>query len=189
MKREGVKVSVGPTTSATDTTYVNVEGGDVILPDSGVQGKSIVVKYPEGAVDNSTAVTLRIRSGSCSPNSGVFSDRVLEIESTSTQFSQPLQITIPYDPARGFPVPYYVDDNGYLNACTVTDINEIEHTITFETYHASFFTWIYASLFEEISTDFKPGDDGFSITNHGTPPLTTGGECAGHDHVLQMVFL
>ena len=112
----------------------------------------------------------------------MFSGVVIDITPGElTHFENPIQITVPFSVTNGFPVPYYINEYGYLKPCQITNIDMTAGIMTFESYHASFFTWIYSltTIPREDLTKFKIGDDGFRITNAETPPLSTGGECFG----------
>ncbi|MBN4071759.1 hypothetical protein JYT30_01205, partial [Desulfotalea psychrophila] len=176
---EGIKAQVGDSIE-TIQKIIGSTGGEIEITQGSAAG--VIVTVPPGAFNEDISVTLSQNSGSLSPNEGVFSDIVIDITPGElTHFANPIQITVPFNSSNGFPVPYYINEKGYLKPCQIVNIDTNAGIMTFETYHASFFTWIYSltTIPREDLTKFKTGDDGFRITNYGTAPLTTGGECFG----------
>jgi uncharacterized protein YfaP (DUF2135 family) len=176
---EGIKAQVGDIVETVQQT-IGSDGGEIEI----TQGSAIGVKVtvPPGAFNEDLSVVLSQNSGTLSPVEGVFSDVVIDITPGDlTHFENPIQITVPFNLTNGFPVPYYINEKGYLKPCQIVDIDMNTGTMTFETFHASLFTWIYSltTIPREDLTKFETGDDGFRITNAGTAPLTTGGECFG----------
>ncbi len=176
---KGVKAQVGNAVQVVQKT-IGSDGGEVLLTEGRAAGVKLTV--PAGAFNEEIPVTLSQYSGNLLPREGVFSGIVIDITPGElTHFENPIQITVPFDSSNGFPVPYYITENGYLKPCQIVNIDMNSGVMTFESFHASFFTWIYSltTIPRRDLTGFKVGDDGFRITNAGTPPLTTGGECFG----------
>jgi uncharacterized protein YfaP (DUF2135 family) len=176
---EGIKAQVGNSIVTVPKT-ISSAGGEILITQGRAAGVKVTV--PPGAFNEDRPVTLRQNSGNLSPNEGVFSDIVIDITTGElTHFENPIQITVPFNSSNGFPVPYYINDKGYLEPCQIVNIDTNAGIMVFETYHASFYTWIYSrtTIPRQDLTKFKTGADGFRITNYGTPPLTTGGECFG----------
>lgn len=155
------------------------EGGTVTISTGALAGTTITV--PPGAFAGNTLITLSENDTALVPNSGTFSGKAITIHTDGqTTFEEPLRITIPFpDDGNTIPVPYYVQTNGALEPCQVIAVDHTNHTLTFETFHASLFTWLWAYLTGEGGhTTYSPAVDGFQIVNFGSI-YNPGGECFG----------
>jgi hypothetical protein len=80
------------------------------------------------------------------------------------------------------PVPYYINDDGQLEDCVITDVDRGAGTMTFMTLHTSEFTWVLAfggALAGDFSAPgYSPGIHGFQIVNRGSI-YNENGECMG----------
>lgn len=176
---EPVKANVGGVAQTTQNGF-DSHGGKLSFLSGDMAG--IVVNVPEGTFESNTTVKLSKRLGSLNPNDGLFSRKMFSVETNaSTYFRNPIKITIPFDNSKGFPVPYSINASGNIEPCQIVDINNTASTLSFESYKTAIFTWIYANINSSASslTDYRAKKDGFRITNQGTPPLSTGGECLG----------
>lgn len=167
----------------------------------------VVVHVPAGALSEPTTFSLASNDGTLSTVTGT-PGKIIELnvgepqsqgasspqaarrasnESTATErvvvFERPVSITIPYE--RGhLAIPYHVDDDGHLHLVQVSDIDRTAHTITFDTFHASIFTWISELLGStsesgvHYQTMFHADADGFHVVNRGSR-YNRGGECWG----------
>ncbi len=172
-----IHVAVGGNTTITNLTLGN-GGGSVTLNSGSVTGISVV--FPPGALSGSTLITLGQTDASMTPQSGTYPGITLSLHTDGqTGFEEPLAITIPLTNLDIIPVPYYIDTNGYLHPCQIINIDRIAGTMTFETFHASLFTWLLANLAGAGGhTTYKPSVDGFQIVNYGSV-YNPGGECFG----------
>ena len=172
-------------TPGTDTVVTNVavnnQGGSVTFSSGPLSG--VTVQIPAGAVSSNLHITVSANSASVTPNSGTFSGHVLDLQSSGTKiFDEPVQITIPFTgDSTTVPVPYYIDTNGLLHACQIISFNRGAGTLTFETFHASLFTWILAQLsVVEANTLYFASLDGFQVGNATySTPYNRDGNCFG----------
>lgn len=162
---------------------VGPEGGALVGP-SGTPIEGVSVTFPAGALPHAVSVSLGYNTGALSPVSGVSGGAVVLLQTPGVKsFRLPVQITIPYVADDDVPVPYYIDDSGQLHLAMLRSIAAGSGTATFETFHASLYTWILQRLGivdEEISRslDYAPASDSFQITNLGSV-YNRDGECFG----------
>lgn len=178
-EKEGVKAWVGDPVETVQKT-IGSDGGDIQITQGIASG--VTVTFPPGSLDEENNVTLSRNEARLLPKDGVFSNIVIDITPEKEHvFYNPIQIKVPFEPNKGMPIPYYINARGYLEPCQIVDLDMDAGMMTFESYHASFFTWIFSvtTLPREDLTKFTTNHDGFRISNAGTPPLTTGGECLG----------
>ena len=176
-----VHVAVGGETIVTNIVVNNQNGGSITVNSGTLAGITVVV--PPGAVSGDTQFTVLENDATLTPNSGTFPGKSISLHTDGqTTFAEPLRITIPFpDDGTIIPVLYYVDTNNLLEACQVVSIDHIAKTISYETFHASLFTWINAWLNGTVPgghTTYLPGTDGFQIVNAGSV-YNPGGECFG----------
>jgi uncharacterized protein YfaP (DUF2135 family) len=173
--------------TGTDTLLTNLgigEFGSNVQFSAGPLG-DITVSLPPGAVTSNVTISLSSNSGDFTPQSGTAAGYILnlQVNSNSANFGQPISITIPY-PTNGnvVPVPYYISSNGALVPCQVVSIDTNAGMLTFQTFHASLYTWILAQLGLSTTTApataYLPWADGFQVGNPGSV-YNPGGECLG----------
>ena len=143
----------------------------------------VVVDFPAGALPQSTEVTIGYNDGSLAPNSGIYSGANILIEAPGIrEFSQPVEITVPFDQPNSIPIPYYITGDGSIRPCQLVKVDRVNKTFTFQTFHASLFTWIWDLFTSEpdtlVDTDFEPNEDGFQVINNGSS-YNRDGECFG----------
>ena len=158
---------------------------------AGTPIEDVVVHIPAGALHEQTDIQLGYNDGVVAAVAGSPSGVVLDVDAgTTEQFDIPIEISFRY--AEGgtkaamdyVPVPYHIDEEGKLHLMSLIEVDPIEGAATFETYHASWFTWILEVLGfdpdapETFDTGFRPSHDGFKITNSGST-YNPGGECFG----------
>jgi len=160
----------GSDTPQGSTTATNLLGGTLTISSGPLAG--VTVTIPPGAVASDTQFSVSSNDLTLIPNAGTFPGQGLSLDSGGqTTFQQPLEITVPFpDDGTIIPVPYYVDSDNHLEPCQVVSIDHVGHTITFLSFHASLYTWIFASLAESPAsvTTYEPGVDGFQIVNNGS---------------------
>lgn len=170
---------------------VDATGGSLTLTQGELSG--LTTTFPAGALPKGVSVSIGDASGTLTPNSGtpgkIFSINVPGVKS----FGQPATITVPFS-GNGVPVPYYIDDSGRLHPVQLISIDRTNHTFTFQTFHASWYTWIVAELEESVAsstdiiTNFNPSNDGFKIVNNGSV-YNRKGECFGMTSFSLWYFL
>jgi len=162
---------------------VSPTGGSLTITDPSSPIYGVVVNFPAGALPQSTNVTIGYNNGSLTPNSGTYSGINILVEVPGIKgFTQPVEITVPFDKPNSIPIPYYIAIDGTLRPCQLVKVDRINKTFTFQTFHASLFTWIF-NLFTSspstlVDTNFKPDEDGFQVVNNGSS-YNRGGECFG----------
>ena len=151
-------------------------------PTSPIYG--VVVDFPAGALPQITEVTIGYNDGSLVPNSGTYSGTNILIEVPGIrEFSQPVEITVPFDQPNSIPIPYYITGEGSIRPCQLVKVDRVNKTFTFQTFHASLYTWIVDHVIDLISSEsvdsgFKPNEDGFQVPNDGSS-YNRHGECFG----------
>ena len=177
---------VAGTDFITTTQTIGSTGGMIEVTDSGTPLDGIKVEFPAGALSKDAEVSLGYNDGVLTPNSGKFSGVIIILDVPNvTQFEQPVIITAPFSDEETVPVPYYINDSGTLRPAQIVNVDRENGEFTFQTFHASFFTWLlvietaYAPGPDDIvDTGYVPGDDGFQIVNYGST-YNRGGECFG----------
>ena len=182
----GIQVTIGGTT-ATTNMMIGSQGGTNSFSSGPLSGVRLVV--PVGALPSNIQFSVSASTATATPHSGTFSGRAVDLHVAGTPtngitaFSQPVAITIPFtNNGTTVPVPYYIDANGRLHACQVTGINRQAGTLTFETWHASLYTWIltHVGAVEEAHTTYVASIDGFQVNNGVySTPYNRGGNCFG----------
>ena len=160
--------------------------GDIIeAGSSGTPIDGVTVQFPAGALSEDTNVSLGYNTGTLTPNEGIYAGIALVINAgTVSQFSQPITITVPFTDMSKVPVPYYVDADGKLHPMQLIKIDRTAKTFTFQTFHASWYTWIFGDTAyapgpnDIVDTGYSPGNDGFQVVNNGSE-YNRGGECFG----------
>lgn len=177
-----VNFTTGTSTVLTNQTIPNT-GGTITISGSNTAINGARIVFPAGAVSASTPVRVSYNPGGLTPNVGTYSGASVVIDVTGNDnFTQPVSITVPYNGgSNSVPVPYYVEPGGGLRPVQITAIDRQAGTFTFETFHASTFTWLYNLLNPTTAvagTAFTPANDGFQITNFGST-VNREGECFG----------
>lgn len=165
--------------------------GAVLQGPEGSPIEDVVVNIPVGALHETTDIQLGYNDGSVSAVAGEPGGVVLDVDAGGVeQFNVPIEVSFSYAAAGTkaaldyVPVPYHIATDGSMHLVTLTELDPIEGTATFETFHASWFTWILELLgfgsdsSDSFDTGFRPDDDGFQITNFGSA-YNPGGECFG----------
>jgi uncharacterized protein YfaP (DUF2135 family) len=160
--------------------------GDIIeAGSSGTPIDGVTVQFPAGALSADTNVSLGYNTGTLTPNEGIYAGIALVLNAgTVTQFDQPITITVPFTDMSKVPVPYYVDAAGKLHPMQLIQIDRTAKTFTFQTFHASWFTWIFGDTAyapgpnDIVDTGYSPGNDSFQVKNNGSE-YNRDGECFG----------
>jgi|SRR5271157_3423596 len=189
VKSRTFSVDVGPASfnPGTNTPVANQmigpSGGTILVANSGTPLDGSTISFPVGALSANTQVKVSFNLGTLTPGDGVFSGAALVLDVTGvTSFSQPVSITVPYTAgSNSVPVPYYADSTGALRPLQIVSIDRQGGTFTFQTFHASVFTWIWSLLFpphDVLTTGYLPSNNGFQVVNTGST-VNRDGECFG----------
>lgn len=180
----GATVSFG-TTTVTESRDLDTQGGTLTgapgTPIAGVQ-----VAFPSGAFQNQTKVSIGHNSGTVTPAAGTWGGMLLDITTDyGLPFEEPVRVTVPFNPDPAtVPVPYYVTPDGQLEVAQTIAIDREAGTFSFDTWHASSYTYMNALLIDPTDdtydTGFDPKEDGFQIKNNGSK-YSREGECMGMD--------
>lgn len=179
----------GTQTTVVPAQSVGASGATITVPASGGALAGVRIDIPAGALSMSRTVSVVSDSGTVTAQDGTAGSAIrLNFNGGEVTFDQPVSITVPYTGAA-IPVPYYVGTTGELHLAQISKIDHTNHTVTFDTFHASLFTWIYALLNtnDAYATAFTPQDDGFQIVNTGSA-YNRGGECFGISSFAQWYF-
>ncbi|MBI2382749.1 MAG: hypothetical protein HYV18_01570 [Gammaproteobacteria bacterium] len=180
-RRQAAHFTPGTTTMVVPADTIGADGAVLIAPEGSALA-GVTVEIPPGALSEDREIGLSLDSGTVSTPEGVPGPAlVLDTDGPAT-FERPVRITIPYRDEDTIPVPYYVDDAGNLQLAQLTALDLENRTATFDTFHASTFTWILASIRDALDgsfrTSFAVGEDGFQIANSGSE-YNREGECFG----------
>ncbi|MGE4496449.1 MAG: YfaP family protein [Deferribacterales bacterium] len=190
---EGEAVFTPGSDVVLETASIGENGGTVTISGTDTALDGAVITFPSGALDNISEITVGYNTGNVALPEGVSSSAqggtlYIHSEGGST-FSQPVEITLPFDDASNVPVPFYVDENGVLRPVLVTNVDTVNKTFTFVTTHTSVWAWIVDVLTDspDEDTGFRPLVDGFNIANMGSS-YHTGGECFGMTTFAQWYY-
>lgn len=181
----GAHFTPGAEIEVTPPQTIGPTGGAINAP-PGSALAGISVEIPAGALSRNSDVSLLSNTGTLATIAGAHSGKNIVLHSsTVTTFDQPVSITIPFSPSQGIPVPYFVDESGRLHVLQLLRIDATNNTATFQTFHASIFTWIMDKLGlgpppapSSYTTAFRPNPDGFQVVNRGSVYVREG-ECLG----------
>jgi len=179
----------GTQTTVVPTQTVGTSGATITVPASAGALAGVRITIPAGALSANRTVSVASDSGTLAVQDGTAGSAMhLNFDGGEALFDQPVSITIPYT-GSAIPVPYYVDAAGALHLAQISGIDRTNHTVTFDTFHASLFTWInaLANINDAYATAFTPQDDGFQIVNTGSS-YNRGGECFGMTSFAQWYF-
>ena len=166
------------------TETIDDTGGIITISGTGTYLDGAQITFPAGALQSTTEVTVGYNDGTVDFPEGMTSSsnpQTLTIHTNgNSNFSQPIEVTIPYTDEQKIPVPFYIDQNGHLHTVLVKNVDRANKTFTFVTTHASLWTWIVDIFTDSPDEDsgFRPSDDGFQIVNRGSA-INSGGECFG----------
>ena len=179
---KAVLVTVGQDTLVTNVPLGQF-GGSFTVESGPLAGLSVNV--PAGALLSDATVSISQNGGHFAPQSGTSPGYIinLQVNTNSATFQQPVSVTITYPTNQNVvPVPFYVATSGSLSPCQVVSMDTNAGTLTFQTYHASLYTWVLAHLVDlygtSPSTTYEPNVDGFQVGNPGSI-YNSNGECFG----------
>lgn len=163
----------GATTTLIPATEVGPLGATLTVPADSGPMSGAVIEIPAGALDETTTVSVSTDAGAMAVNEGTpgvaFHLNVGTAPGGHVNFAQPVRITVPYA-GDGVPVPYYIDDAGAFHAVQLTTIDRVAKTMTFETFHASIFTWLVSLVRgdDAYQSPFVQTNDAFQVANRGS---------------------
>lgn len=171
--------------SKADTQVVSSSigstGGTITATSGPING--VKVEFPAGALSSTVTASLGYNAGSMTPNMGTYAGFAMTLDTgTVEEFDQPVTITAPLTDTDSVPVPYFIDPQGKLHPAQLTAIDTSAKTFSFQTFHASWYTWIKTKISNlignEYDTGYVPGNDGFAVRNRGSE-YNRKGECFG----------
>jgi len=181
---------------------IGAAGGTVYAPASSpIEG--VYVEFPEGALPEQTQVSLGYNTGYIVPVIGEFIEPILTLSAgETTEFAAPVFINVPFNPEQGFPIPYYINDDGTLELMTITGVDNETGILTYATFHASPFAHMFdmriiASLHDQPSvwrescssdTGFSTSSDGMAQSNLRATHFYATGICLGMTAYCQWYF-
>lgn len=182
-------VFVPGTETTVSSESVDSTGRSVTISAAGTPVDGATVNFPSGALDGSSTVTFGYRESTVSRGRGRASVSVpsftMHVDGGSSNFSQLVEITLPYE--GDAPVPFYINSDNELEPVIITSIDENAKTFSFMTSHASEWTWLDLLLGPDADSEFRPGDDGFVMANYGSS-INDGGECFGMTAFVQWYY-
>ena len=194
MVREALPGFTPGTADTLATGNVGPTGGIITVPDGQTPISGVRVTVPAGALPESVSVSVGYDDGTLVPRLGEYAGGVMSLEFGGIhEFDLPVSITVPWPDTSRIPCPYYVDDLGLLHPAQLVSLDASAHTFTFETFHASWYTWIWQELADllgigTVDTGYAPASDGFQIVNTGSE-YNRGGECFGMTSYSLWYFL
>lgn len=183
--------SPGTDTALTSKT-IDAYGGVLQIQNTGTPLDGVTVSVPPGALDRTTTFSVGYNTGTLSVPDGTPSGTVLLIDAGAVKtFAQPVTITVPFfGDNTVIPVPYYIAPDGSLKLAQLVNVDRTAHTLIFQTFHASWYTWIFGNvpmLATAFYTDHTPPNDGFQIVNYGSD-YNREGECIGMTSFSQWYY-
>lgn len=169
------------------------EDGGVLDAPAASPLEGVQVEVPAGAFPSDVEISLSVDSGSVALIDGVWEGEIVDVETGLTElFGEPLAITMPYSGGADYiPLPYYISDEGQLDACNITSWDPAAGEVTFESWHSSKFSIIKVARQQvprpAYDTQFNVRWDGFQILNVGSK--YTGGNCWGMSCFSRWYFL
>jgi hypothetical protein len=173
-----ISTSAAPKAAAAFTANDAATGVTVTVPANAYDGNAT---QPVITVAKNSALP----AGATLPANGVQGDTFVLNKDYANGFLQPVDITVPYDPAvTALPAVYYYDtvSKKYV-AAQIQEINATTKTILFSTIHFSHYVIMSskgvtasATTLGAVDTTFKPQEDGFFHPNFGS--LSTPAGCA-----------
>ena len=175
-----VTVTEPPTATffpGTDTIVtsksIDAYGGVITIQNTGTPIDGVTVSVPAGALNKTTTFSVGYNTGALSLVSGTPSGVILILDGGGvTTFANPITITAPFNGDNTvIPVPYYIDASGKLHLAQLVNVDRTAKTISFQTFHASWYTWVIANvpgLSTVFDTGYTPPNDGFQIVNTGS---------------------
>ncbi len=164
-------------------------GGDINVNSGDLAG--VRVSFPAGAIPSNSSVTISQNDGTYRPISGT-AGPVMDLDLGPVRvFTEAVDITVPYTNQNTHAlIPYYINEDGRLEACQVIGVDPHDQTLTFSTFHASAFTWIEElldALTDSSASGYLPNPNGFQIVNNGSV-YNPGGECFGMSAFAQWLY-
>ena len=182
--RDTLPTFTSGTVTPLGSTSVGPGGGTLVVPAGSTPISGARVDVPAGALPRDVTLSVGYNNGSVQPKAGQYSGGVMVLETGDVHdFSQPVTITVPWPDTSKIPCPYYVDSAGLLRSAQLVSLDAADHTFTFQTFHASWYMWIWQELaditgYGTHGTGYSPGADGMKIVNHGSS-YNRKGECFG----------
>lgn len=169
-----------PSTNTANMTAVASAGATVTSVDPALAGAKLVI--PAGAVESGQTVNVKMESAAtlpgALPKNATQSGKVIVLtKDTTTDFSVPVSVTVPYDKTSAdVPTLYYWDAvNQIYQAVAVSNIDPVAGTVTFSTVHFSQYAILQpngvtytSTALQLIDTGFDPAADSFFVSNFGS---------------------
>jgi uncharacterized protein YfaP (DUF2135 family) len=160
---------------------IDAYGGTITTQNTGTPIDGITVFVQPGTLKKTTTFSVGYNTGNLSLPSGTPSGVILNIDGGGVkEFINPITITAPFNgDMTVMPVPFYIDHSGKLHAVQLINIDRTSKTFSFQTFHASWFTWAIVEIVGSnrvFDTSFKPENDGFTVVNNGSD-YNRRGEC------------
>ncbi|MCG8473585.1 MAG: hypothetical protein MI742_17275 [Desulfobacterales bacterium] len=190
--KSGASFQAGNETIVAIRTITDA-GSTLEITDTGTHLDGAKIIFPAGALPADTEVKVGLNDGTVQLPQGSRSpappQTITLHTGETTHFNQLVEITLPYNDDAHIPTPFYIDEANQLRPVTVTRIDTDKKTFSFVTAHASTWTWVkdIVSDTPDEDTGFRPSDDGFQITNHGST-INSGGESFGMTTFAQWYF-
>jgi uncharacterized protein YfaP (DUF2135 family) len=172
------------TAAELGSTILGTAGGTLTIPAGSTPISGVKVQVPAGALSENTTFAVSYNDGSITPRAGQYSGGVMVLDTGDTHdFAEAITVTVPWNDTSKIPCPYYVDSSGLLHPAQLLSLDAANHTFSFQTFHASWYTWIWQSLadltgYGTQGTGYAPINDGMKIVNTGSD-YNRSGECFG----------
>ncbi|MCB1219531.1 MAG: hypothetical protein H7A35_02200 [Planctomycetales bacterium] len=180
-----------PGTTTEQSSQAIDEAGGQLVGSGNLDG--VIVDIPAGALDRPETISLGSNDGMILPVVGTWGGLIIDISGEDhILFDEPLVITAPFtgDPDQ-VPIPYYIREDGQLEACMLMDLDRGNGTFSFATEHATKFAWITSEPSDYkgsyVVESFSPLKYGFQIGNWGSQ-YSLSGECLGMISFSQWYF-
>jgi hypothetical protein len=164
--------------------------GGILTGAAGTPVEGVVVTVPEGALTESTTLSLGYDNGVFTNVKPEEQGIVMVLQSSGrTDFPKPLQVEFPFKRAGQIPVPYYINDNGRFEIVTALPFDRTTGRAGFITWHVSKYTYTFAnedpSAPKPVSIGFDVSRDGFEESNVYKSKYVVLGSCWGMSNFVK----
>src|SRR5262249_25942009 len=142
----GATVQFG-TTTTTGSTTIDTSGG-TLDGQAGTPDQGVHVAIPADAFQIPTQVSVGYNDGTVTPDTGTWGGVIIDLTTDyGLDFEDAVRITMPFSGGTDVvPIPYYIKPDGTFEPCELIGVDRGAGTFSFDTWHASSFTYILALL-------------------------------------------
>jgi hypothetical protein len=125
---------------------VDGKGGVIEIRNTGTPIDNTTIDIPQGTFEQEVTLSVGYDNGTLQLRSGRGSGIVMILTITPEHTLQkPLTVTVVFDPVLKPEtiVGYQIDNKGFLHALDIKSIDKVKGAVSFCTFQALMFTWVY----------------------------------------------